>query len=302
MRPAVEGVWRRGSEFGIILTMKMRDVFAIGAAALLMGCMNAKVPSYKTLIAHRGESVDAPENTLPAYRIAVERGFGFECDIYLAKDGRLFTFHDKTLTRTTAGANTNRCTKVDWKTTISKVNVGGWGKWKGSKFDPTRPALFSEVLALARDDRFVYVEIKGNDPSWVPYIQAEVAKAKHVNPGNVLFISFGDKVCAALKRAMPEYQVYYLMETYRFVRKRERAWTAAEVVAQLRKLGVDGIDICFNPKVHDAAFVKTVKDAGFSFHVWTVDDLETAKKAFAAGADTLTTNCAKKLLDEYTGR
>ena len=96
-----------------------------GAAAVLVGCVTVKEPASDTLIAHRGESVDAPENTLPAYRTAVERGFGFECDIYLAKDGRLFTFHDRDLTRTTAGANTNRCVDVDWEGTVSKVNVGG---------------------------------------------------------------------------------------------------------------------------------------------------------------------------------
>ena len=267
---------------------------AIGAVAVLAGCATVKEPAYDTLIAHRGESVDAPENTLPAYRTAVERGFGFECDIYLAKDGRLFTFHDGTLTRTTAGAKTNRCTDVDWSGTVSKVNVGGWGRWKGSKFDPTRPALFSEVLALARDGRYVYVEVKGNDPSWVPYIKDEMCKAKNVNLGNVLFISFGDKVCAALKRAMPEYKVYFLTGA--------KTYAAGALVSKLRELGVDGVDILFDPAVIDADYVRTVKDAGFSFHVWTVDDLEKAKMAFAVGADTLTTNCAKKLLDGYKGR
>ena len=61
------------------------------AIAALAGCATAKRPGYDTLIAHRGESKDAPENTLPAYKLAVERGFGFECDLYLSKDGRLFT-------------------------------------------------------------------------------------------------------------------------------------------------------------------------------------------------------------------
>ena len=266
----------------------------VGAAVILAGCATVKEPAYDTLIAHRGESKDAPENTLPAYRTAVERGFGFECDIYLAKDGRLFTFHDRDLTRTTAGANTNRCTDVDWERTVSKVNVGGWGKWKGSRFDPTRPALFSEVLALAGDGRYIYVEVKGNDPSWVPYIKAEVEKAANVNPGNVLFISFGGKVCAELKRVMPEYKVYFLTGAKRF--------SAEAQVAKLRELGVDGVDISFDPKVIDAEYVRTVKDAGFSFHVWTVDSLEKAKKAFAVGAETLTTNCAKELVDEYEGR
>ena len=274
--------------------MKTNLLSVVGAAAILAGCATVKEPSYETLIAHRGESKDAPENTLPAYRTAVERGFGFECDIYLAKDGKLFTFHDGTLTRTTAGANTSRCTDVDWEGTVSKVNVGGWGKWKGSKFDPTRPALFSEVLALARDGRFIYVEVKGNNPSWVPYIKAEIGKAKNVNPGNVLFISFGDRICAALKRAMPEYKVYFLTGA--------KTYAAKALVAKLAELGVDGVDIYFDPAVIDKAYVDTVKAAGFGFHVWTIDDLDKAKKAFAVGADTLTTNCAKKLLDEYEGR
>ena len=50
---------------------------------------DAAVPGYSTLISHRGESFDAPENTLPAFRTAVERGFGFECDVYLSKDGKV---------------------------------------------------------------------------------------------------------------------------------------------------------------------------------------------------------------------
>ena len=70
------------------------------------------IPAQDTLISHRGESVDAPENTLPACKSAVDRGFGFECDVYLSKDGRVFTFHDNTLTRTTGGANTNKCCDV----------------------------------------------------------------------------------------------------------------------------------------------------------------------------------------------
>ena len=270
--------------------METKTLLTACAAAVLAGCATVKEPAYDTLIAHRGESVDAPENTLPAYRTAVERGFGFECDIYLAKDGKLFTFHDGTLTRTTAGANTNRCTDVDWEGTVSKVNVGGWGKWKGSKFDPTRPALFSEVLALARDGRYIYVEVKGNDPSWVPYIKREMEKAKNVNPGNVLFISFGDRVCAELKRAMPEYRVYFLTGA--------KSHTAEALVAKLSEMRVDGVDISFDPAVIDKAYVDTVKAAGFSFHVWTVDDPGKAKKAFAAGADTLTTNCAKRILEE----
>ena len=120
--------------------MKLNLLSASVAAALAAAALNAAEPGYATLISHRGESHDAPENTLPAYKTAVERGFGFECDVYLSKDGRVFTFHDSTLKRTTAGANTKACGEVSWDE-IEKLDVGAWGKWKGSKFAGTRPAL-----------------------------------------------------------------------------------------------------------------------------------------------------------------
>ena len=82
--------------------MKLEVLLSTFMAA---GAIMAAKPDYATFICHRGESDDAPENTLPAYKTAVSRGFGFECDIYLSADKRVFTFHDSTLTRTTARAS-----------------------------------------------------------------------------------------------------------------------------------------------------------------------------------------------------
>ena len=272
--------------------MNILRLSAVVSLAVLCGCATVREPSYETLIAHRGESVDAPENTLPAYETAVARGFGFECDIYLSQDGRLFTFHDSNLKRTTAGVHTEKCTAASWADTVSKVNVGGWGKWKGSKFDPTRPALLEEVLALARPGRKIYVEVKGGDSAvaWVPAIKRVFAKEPKATPETVLFICFSAKTCTELKRLMPEFKTYWLTSGKQ---------SPDELIAQLRTFGVDGVDICFRPEIHDAAFVKAVHDAGFEFHVWTVDSLAKARQAFAAGADTLTTNCAKKILDGH---
>ena len=283
--------------------MKCNGMMVVVAGmAALAGCSTLKKPAYDTLICHRGESKDAPENTLPAYRMAVERGFGFECDIYLSADKRLFTFHDGNLKRTTDGAHTDKCTEASWAETVSKVNVGGWGKWKGSKYDPTRPALLEEVLALARDGRYIYVEVKDNNPEWVPYIKDVFAKQKKATPKNVLFITFGDKVCAELKRQMPEYKTYWLTGAKRSWKKDAQPITVDYVLAKLKETGADGVDCQFNPDVITAEFVKAVRDAGYEFHMWTIDDLENAKLAFSRGAQTVTTNCAKKLLDEYEGK
>ena len=277
-------------------------MIALAGLATLMGCATVKEPAYDTLICHRGESKDAPENTLPAYRMAVERGFGFECDIYLSADKRLFTFHDGNLKRTTAGAHTEKCTEANWAETVSKVNVGGWGKWKNSKYDPTRPALLEEVLELARDGRFIYVEVKDNNPEWVPYIREVFAKQKKATPKNVLFITFGDKVCAELKRQMPDYKAYWLTGSRRKIGKDREPITVGYVLEKLQEAGADGVDCHFDPEIITPEFVKAIKDAGYEFHMWTIDDLEMANLAFARGAQTVTTNCAKKLLDEFTGK
>lgn len=280
----------------------MNGIKAIGVAALAAlaaGCATQRArPAHDTLICHRGESVDAPENTMPAYRMAVERGFGFECDVYLSADGQVFTFHDRTLSRTTGGASDKKCEEASWADEISRLDVGGWGKWKGSKFSPTRPALLSELLELARDGRYIYVEVKPG-PEIVPYIQDVFAAQAKATPANTLFISFNSETCRALKAQMPEFKVYWLTGSRRGRGKDARAVTPAHIVAKLREIGADGVDCRFDPEVVTADFVRAIREAGYEFHAWTIDRLDVALEAFERGAQTVTTNCAKKLLDEY---
>jgi len=265
------------------------------------GRLTGSRPAPDTLIAHRGESFDAPENTLPAYRMAVERGFGFECDIYQSKDGRLFTFHDNNLTRTTAGACTQRCDQASWAETVSKVNVGGWGKWKGSRYDPMRPALFEEVLALARPGRKIYVELKCREAA-VPAIRKAIEAEPKATPESVLFICFDSATCAELKRQLPDYKTYWLAiprdGMCRDGKDAQRTIVSAEkIIGRLAACKVDGVDFYYDRSVVTAEFIRRIEDAGYEFHVWTVDSPEIAAEAFARGVRTVTTNRAKYILD-----
>lgn len=268
------------------------------AALAAVGCLFGAQPALDTFISHRGESVDAPENTLPAYKTAVDRGFGFECDIYLSADKRVFTFHDGDLKRTSAGVCTKKCAEANWETEISKVDVGGWGKWKGSKFSPTRPALLEEVLELAVDGRQIYVEVKPG-PEIVPYVKEIFSKQKKATPKNTLFISFNRKSCAELKRLMPEYKVYWLTGSKLGRGKDAKPITTDYVLNALKETKADGVDCHFSANVITADFIKTIRDAGYEFHAWTIDNLKTSLLAFERGAQTVTTNCAKKQLDEF---
>lgn len=253
----------------------------------------AAVPSHQTLIAHRGESHDAPENTLPAFKYAVERGFGFECDLYLSKDHRVFTFHDSTLHRTTGGKDKRGCGAVTWSNDLVNANVANWGKWKQSKFNPTPPALFEDVLALARDGRYIYAEIK-TGPHIVPYIKKIVESQTNATPQNLLFISFNGRTCIEVKKQLPDYKVYMLVGASSL-----KPFTSTNIINLLKRHRVDGIDCSFDPKRMTPEIIKEVQDAGFSFHVWTINSFPNAMAAFKLGVDSVTTDRAQYLLDCY---
>ena len=257
----------------------------------------AAQPAYDTLISHRGESHDAPENTLPAFKLAVERGFGFECDIYLSADKRIFSFHDANLKRTTG--KDIPCSRASWADVISKVDAGAW---KGPQWKGTRPALLEEILDLARDGREIYIEVKGSSTEIVPYIKETLARQTKATPKNVLFIAFSKEVCKALKAQLPAYRTYWLTIARMDWKPDARPRPAEDVIATLKELGVDGVDQEFNPEIVTADYIAAIRQAGFSYHVWTINSLDVALQAFTRGAQTVTTDCAQRLRAEFDAR
>lgn len=277
----------------------MKLCTAVFAILSLAGGAFAAMPAKDTLIAHRGECGEAPENTLPAYRLAVERGFGFECDVYLSKDGRVFTLHDNNFKSVTGGACTNRCGDLAWSE-IEKMDVGNWGRWKGSVFAGTRPALLEEVLELARNGRMIVVEVK-TGPVIVPAIKKVFDRQRKANPRNVMFIAFDRNTCRALKQQMPEYKTCCLFFSRKdWWTKASRPWRADEVLAAIRYAGADGVDFQYTPEITTEELIGEIRKAGYEFHVWTVDRLEDTIEAFRRGAMTVTTNCAKRQYDAWS--
>lgn len=279
----------------------MRKVSVIGAVFFAVFATMGAEPAFNTLIAHSGAS-GAPKNTAAAFKDSVARGFGFECDVRLSSDGRLFTFHDDTLTRLTDGANTNAIYRMTWDE-IAKLNVAK-DKWRGTGFDPIRPALFEEeVLPLARDGRWLFVEVKPEaGVEIVPYLKKALARQKKATPKNTLFISFSDVICKEIKVQMPEYKALYLTTVYIGGRRYNRYKNPHNLIADLKAMGVDGVDAPFYNKksmnLQTAEYIKTVKDAGFEYHAWTCNNPDQVRIAFERGMDTVTTDFPEELLRE----
>jgi glycerophosphoryl diester phosphodiesterase len=117
------------------------------------------------VIAHRGASSEAPENTIAAFSRAVDAGAGFiETDLQLTRDARLVAIHDETLDRTT-----NACGLVSAKSLeeLRQLDAGSWfssegrGNNSSESFADQRIPTLDEVLTFGRQhDIGVYLEMK----------------------------------------------------------------------------------------------------------------------------------------------
>lgn len=112
-----------------------------------------------TLVAHRGYSAEAPENTHAAFTEALMRGYDhIEFDVQLTKDGVPVVIHDLTVDRTT---NASGLVKDYTFSEIQELDAGSWfdESFKGQ----TVPSL-SEVLALLKGRARLHIELKSDEP------------------------------------------------------------------------------------------------------------------------------------------
>jgi glycerophosphoryl diester phosphodiesterase len=108
------------------------------------------------VIAHRGASGNAPENTMAAFKKAVALGANFiETDLQLSRDARLVAIHDATVNRTTNGQGTVH------DMTLTELRRLDAGSWFGSEFAGERIPTLEEILAFSKKhDVVFYLEIK----------------------------------------------------------------------------------------------------------------------------------------------
>ncbi len=167
------------------------------------------------IIAHRGASYLAPENTLTAFRKAIEIGAdGVEMDVQQTGDKKLVIHHDFL---------------IDWHTdmrgqiydmTMEELKALDFGSWKGVSYKDERIATLQEALALCREmeGTVVQLELKAtidNDPDFVPRVIEEIRAADITD--RLVMISFNYDLLRQAKQLMPELKVgvlvYGAMET-----------------------------------------------------------------------------------------
>ncbi len=240
------------------------------------------------IVAHRGESLIAPENTLESFTLAWMRGArAVEGDFHLTADGEIICMHDDN-TRRTCGID--KPIAIQTLAEIKQLDAGVW-KAEGWKF--TRVPTLEEVLRTLPDYGEIFIELKSVGPI-LDRLETIVNEGPW-RPEQLTFIAFDGATISEVKRRFPDHHAYWLL-CNRLDEESKPKFTPEELVAKVRELGVDGVDI--HPVNLTAEYVTALHEAGLSCNVWTVDDSAEARALCAMGVDSITTNCAGKLSGE----
>jgi glycerophosphoryl diester phosphodiesterase len=246
------------------------------------------------LIAHRGASHDAPENTLAAFELAWEVGAnGIEGDFYLTADGHIVCIHDGNCERT-AGV------KLDVaSSTLAELKELDVGSWKAPRYAGEAIPTLPEVLAAVPCGTTFLIEIKCG-PEIVPALERDLAEGT-VPLENIAVIAFDPEVIRACKTRLPMVRAYWLTGFRRDEKSGEIHPTVDEVLETLVRIGADALDCNDYAPMVNEEFVGVLRLSGFDFHAWTVDEATAARRLRSLGVSSITTNRPDHLRRELAG-
>ena len=203
------------------------------------------------VIAHRGASADAPENTIAAFELALEQGAdGIELDVHLSADEQPVVIHDFTLERTTDGAGPVSAHRVR---ELKRLDAGGW--WH-RRFRGQRVQTLQEVLERFRDRARFWVELKGGS-SLYPGIEERV----------VSLLEIYDVVDRALVQAFDHEAIARIHSMSREIRLGALVERAP---ARLEPGAANAI--CAGADLLTESFLAEIREAGLECYVWTVNE------------------------------
>jgi glycerophosphoryl diester phosphodiesterase len=239
------------------------------------------------IIAHRGESYDAPENTYASINLAWKRNDdAVEIDIRLTKDEKIVVIHDKTTLRT--GGRFKKISANDYSE-LAKVNVD---KYKGKKRGNEKIPLLDKVIETMPKHKYLFVEIKSNAQIIKPL--QKLSDEKKIKSNQIKFIGFDIDIMKSLKQILPEFGSYWIIQGKDY---KNRA-NLEETIRKCKSAGLNGLDV-EEKKYLSKEVIQLVKDSGLRIYTWTVDDPLRAIQLFNDGIDGITTNKAYWIKNKF---
>jgi len=234
------------------------------------------LPTYggAVVVAHRGYSAIAPENTLAAFRAAIEaKAPAAECDVYCTADGHVVLLHDNTVDRTTDG--TGPITGM----TLEQVKQLDAGSWKGEQYKGEPIPTLAETLELVKGKMQLVVEVK--QAGIAHQVVETIRQAEMLE--DVTIISFNAGTCREIRKLEPRLPVGWLAGGSGVDDARARALMASTLGADAQM--IDIISGAVSPEL-----MRRANLAGVTVWVWTVDDPDMVKLLAQIGVRAITTN------------
>ena len=246
----------------------------------LAGSIMAQHAFATQIIAHRGASHDAPENTLSAIGLAYEQNAeACEVDVHLTKDGKIVVLHDADTKRTAGIARKTARQTFD---ELRRYDVGKWGTWKNKGFSEKIP-LLDEALALVPEGRRLFIEIKCGGEI-LPELGNVLQRARKLP--QAVIICFNYETVKAAKAMLPDCEVNWLVSSPGRIKKAARL---KQIIEKAWNAELDGLDLSSRFRINHE-FVATIHKVGLKLYTWTVDDPGLARREAEAGVDGITTN------------
>ena len=229
------------------------------------------------VIAHRGASGYAPENTLAAFQRAVELGAGFiETDLHLTRDARFVAIHDDTLERTTNG----RGRVHDF--TLAELRELDAGLWFDRQFSGERIPTIEEILAFSlKHDAIFYLDAKYN-AAWGMHHSLVGALRDAQNTARTIVLSADGSVLESLRRLDPSVMAGLLY-----------AEGGADAVKTSLEVGAR--QLCPRMELATPELVKQAHGSDLGVVAWTANRPEEMRSLIAAGVDGIMTDFPDRL-------
>ncbi len=236
----------------------------------------------KTLIiAHRGESFDAPENTLASINLAWKRDVdAVEIDVHLTADNKIAVIHDSNTNRTGGKYKKVKSESLD---ALKKIDVG---KFKGEQWVDEKIPSLEEVIDTIPEEKEIFIEIKCGDEI-ISELRNVLVNSK-LNKNQIRLISFNLKTTSYAKKILPQFEVYWLRNVER-KKFQFWKWRAEKLIEEALVNELDGLDVRGNKSI-DQKFVDKVKAAGLKLFIWTINNPEEAERFIKLGVDGITTD------------
>jgi len=242
------------------------------------------------IIAHRGESFLAPENSLSAINLAWEKGaIAVEIDIHLTADGEIVVIHDN---------HTGRVGDRKYiiaKSTLQELKGVDIGRKKAPAYSGERIPTLKDVLMTIPATGKLIVEIKCGREVILPL--TEILKIPGLKNHQIEIISFDHETLSLAKKSMPQHKMLWLLDLDYYwpswlIRK-----DTQKIIRELKAMNLDGVDV-WAGKILNREFVRVFKEEGLPVYAWTVNDAAEAKELLGFGVDAITTDRAEWLTQQ----